>query len=171
MTFNPVKHIDPVGTLLLPAMCLALGNFLVGWPKPLPINMNSLRNPRRDIMWLSLAGPLTNFAMALIWAIFFKLSLNMGNSFSLPLKLMSQYGILINASLMVLTLLPILPFDGGRIVESLLPRGLAYKYSRHEPYGLIIVLILMLLGVLGAVLGPVINLILLLVQSFIQLLP
>ena len=170
MTFNPIKHIDPLGTIVLPMICLALGNFLFGWAKPLPININSLRNPRRDIMWLSIAGPVTNLVMAFVWAIFFRFALSIGGDFGLPLKLMSQYGIMINISLMFLTLLPILPFDGGRIVESLLPPKLSYKYSRLEPYGMWIVLALIFTGVLGHIMSPLFALALGLIQSFIQLL-
>jgi len=158
MTLNPIKHIDPIGTVLLPILCLMTGGFLFGWAKPVPVNFGGLRNPKRDMRWVAAAGPAANFVMAVIWVLLFKLSIFIDGSYSEPLQLMSLAGVGINVSLMVLNLLPIPPLDGGRIVESLLPPGTAYRYSRIEPYGIWILVALMLTQVLWHIMFPLIRL-------------
>ena len=154
MTLNPLKHIDPVGTVLLPLLSLMMGGVLFGWAKPVPVNFGALRNPRVGMRWVAAAGPLSNFAMAVMWVLLLKLAIVMSDSYSEPLALMSKAGININVTLMVLNLLPLLPLDGGRIVESLLPPGMAYKYSRLEPYGMWILIALIFTGVLMPLLNP-----------------
>jgi Zn-dependent protease len=169
VSLNPLRHIDLVGTILLPLMCLAVGGFLFGWAKPVPVRFGNLRNVRTGMRWVAAAGPLANFAMAVLWVLLFKLAVVMNNSYSEPLALMSQAGIGINVVLMVLNLMPLLPLDGGRIVESLLPPGLAYQYSRLEPYGMWVLLALVLTGLLSPILSPfieiVLNLLYLLVRA------
>lgn len=155
MTLNPLKHIDPIGTILVPLLCLWLGGFMFGWAKPVPVNFSALTNPRVHTRWVAAAGPLANFIMVIGWALLLKLALAMPHYFALPLALMSQAGMVINLSLMVLNLLPILPLDGGRIVETLLPQRVAWYYSRLEPYGLWILLALIYFNILGLILGPV----------------
>jgi len=154
MTLNPLKHIDPVGTVLLPLLSVVIGGFLFGWAKPVPVNFGALRNPRVGMRWVAAAGPAANLLMAIMWVLLLKLAIVMDNDYSRPLALMSQAGIGINVVLMVLNLMPILPLDGGRIVESLLPRRLAYNFSRLEPYGMWILLALVFTGLLSPILRP-----------------
>jgi Zn-dependent protease len=165
VSLNPIRHIDPVGTIVLPLALLALaklfggGGMLFGWAKPVPVNFANLRHPKRDMLWVAAAGPLSNLVMALLWAITVKVSVSLpGNYFALPLALMGAAGIFINVIFMVLNLLPLPPLDGGRMLVSLLPHRLAYKVSRIEPYGFVILLVLLFSGVLGYVLWPAISL-------------
>ena len=151
VSLNPIRHIDPFGTVALPLALLAVaklfggGGILFGWAKPVPVNFANLRHPKRDMMWVAAAGPLSNLAMALMWALSAKVSLAFPETyFSLPLALMSAAGVLVNVIFMVLNLLPLPPLDGGRILMSLLPHRLAYNVSRFEPYGIIVVLVLLL---------------------------
>ena len=158
VSMNPLRHIDPIGTVLIPLLTMFLGGILFGWAKPVPVNFNYLRNPKKDMLWVALAGPGANLAMALGWAVVMKLANMMaGNPFSLPMALMGRAGLNINVVLMVLNLLPLLPLDGGRIAVSLLPNRLAYRYSMMEPYGMILLVILLFSGVLGAIIGPLIH--------------
>jgi Zn-dependent protease len=157
MTFNPLKHIDPIGTIVLPLICVLLpGGFLFGYAKPVPVNFNALRNPKRDMRWVAAAGPLANLAMAIVWALIFRFALGPleGNTFQVPLALMAQAGIQINVILMVLNLLPLPPLDGGRILVSLLPYHWANQVARIEPYGFFILIGLLVTGLLGAILSP-----------------
>jgi len=151
VTFNPLKHIDPIGTLLLPILLVWLSGFIFGWAKPVPVNFRQLRHPRRDMALVSLAGPAANLLMAIAWAIVAKLLPN-----TTFLHSMGSAGILINSALMVLNLLPILPLDGGRILYSLLPNTLAILFARLEPFGLIILLVLLTTGLLNTLLSPLI---------------
>lgn len=170
ISVNPLRHIDPVGTVLVPLVTLALGGILFGWAKPVPVNFNHLRHPKRDMLWVAAAGPAANLAMALFWALVMKVGLAMPeSSLGLPMALMGKAGITINAVLMVLNLLPLLPLDGGRIAVSLLPPPLAYSYSRLEPYGMIILVVLLFSGVLGTILWPMINTVMALVASLFGL--
>lgn len=158
MTLNPLKHIDPFGTVLLPLLCMVLGGFIFGWAKPVPVNFSALKNRRSGARWVAAAGPMANLGMAIAWTLLLKLALLMQNSYSEPLALMSQAGMMINVMLMALNLLPILPLDGGRIVESLLPGRLAWQYSRIEPYGMWILIALLALNLLSPLLSPLVNL-------------
>jgi len=148
ISLNPIKHIDPIGTLLVPALTLAIGGFFFGWAKPVPVNFNNLRNPKTDMIWVAAAGPASNLVMAIGWALILKFN-------DIPaIDAIARAGIAWNVGLMVLNLLPILPLDGGRILAGLLPGPLSYKYSRLEPYGMFIVLGLAIAGVLGVILSP-----------------
>ena len=155
LSLNPLRHIDPVGTLLVPAVLLFLGGFLFGWAKPVPVVASKLRNPRRGMAIVAVAGPLSNFVMAIGWGLLLKLSLthpNVGGIWQ-GVYLMSQAGIAINLALMVLNLIPIPPLDGGRVVSGLLPADAARQYDRIEPYGLVILLLLMFTGVLATIMA------------------
>ena len=158
ISLNPVRHIDPIGTLLIPAVVLFAsgGSFAFGWAKPVPVNFGRLRNPKRDMLWVAAAGPGANLFMAVLWAIIFKAVFFFpANYFSEPALKMALGGILINLILMILNLFPLPPLDGGRIAVSLLPRRLAFRFAKIEPYGMIILLVLLLTRVLQAVMVPV----------------
>jgi len=159
VTLNPLKHIDPIGTVLVPLGILLLsgGNFLFGWAKPVPVNFGNLRQPKRDMLWVAAAGPAANFAMALGWALLFGFASGGSALAGDAVKYMSVIGVGINVSLMVLNLLPILPLDGGRIAVSLLPHSVALPYSRTERYGLFIVIALLATGILGTAMRPLMN--------------
>ena len=162
LSLNPIKHIDPVGTILLPALMVLTTGFIFGWAKPVPITFRNLRHPKKDMARVAIAGPGANLVMMIIWALFLKISLILPASMqwiSHPLVFMAGVGIYINCILMVLNLLPIPPLDGSRILASYLPGPLALKFSQVEPYGLIILIALMFLGILGKILLPLIFLI------------
>jgi Zn-dependent protease len=155
ISLNPLRHIDPVGTILLPILTLWLGGILFGWAKPVPVNFSALRRPKQDMLWVALAGPGANFFMALFWGLWIKVALMSPESYYAdPLMEMAQIGVRINAVLMVLNLLPLPPLDGGRIAISLLPFRLAMKLASVEPYGMFILIALAFTPVLGWVLGP-----------------
>ena len=176
VSLNPVRHIDMVGTILLPLLILVAskllgtGGILFGWAKPVPVDFSALRHPKRDMLWVAAAGPLANLLMAMLWALTLKIALITPlNAFTLPLSLMAEAGITVNLVLMVLNLLPILPLDGGRIAVSLLPNRLAYSYSRLEPYGFPILLLLLFTNTLGIILNPPLLLSMQLIESIFQI--
>ncbi len=154
LSFNPLRHIDPVGTVLVPALLLVLGGFLFGWAKPVPVNYRNFRHPRRDMALVAVAGPLSNLAMALAWGLVLKLTLGGAGAegLSLGLRYMAVAGIVINLVLMVLNLLPLPPLDGGRVLTGLVPEALARRLDRIEPYGLLILVVLLATGLLGRLL-------------------
>jgi Zn-dependent protease len=167
VTLNPLRHVDPVGTLLVPAMILLFssGTFLFGWAKPVPVDFGRLKKPKRDMLWVAAAGPAANLVMALGWGLLLKLAVTMpGNVYSLPLAEMARAGININAILMLLNLLPIPPLDGGRIAVSLLPPRAAWRFAQIERYGFIILLSLLFLGLLDTILTPLLRLFLLFIK-------
>lgn len=157
ITLNPIKHIDLFGTIILPALTVALGGILFGWAKPVPVNFSRLRNPKKDMLWVAAAGPASNFVMAIIWVLVIKFADLAPTMFMEPLVLMAKAGIIINVILMVLNLLPLPPLDGGRIAVSLLPERLARPFSQLERYGFIILIVLLFTGVLGKILSPLVN--------------
>lgn len=159
ITLNPLKHIDPFGTILLPAMSIFLGGILFGWAKPVPVNFGRLKNPKKDMLWVAAAGPAANLVMAIFWILVLKFASAMPASLVVPLTLMCEAGIGINIVLMVLNLLPLPPLDGGRIAVSLLPRGLAMQFAQIEKYGFVILIVLLFSGVLGHILSPLIGLV------------
>jgi Zn-dependent protease len=176
VSLNPVRHIDLVGTILLPLLILVTsklfgsGGILFGWAKPVPVDFSALRHPKRDMLWVAAAGPFANLLMALLWALALKIALvTQQNAFTLPLSLMAEAGITVNLVLMVLNLLPILPLDGGRIAVSLLPNRLAYSYSRLEPYGFPILLLLLFTNTLGIILNPPLRLSMQLIEFIFQI--
>jgi Zn-dependent protease len=160
ISINPLRHIDLVGTILVPGLILLMsaGGFLFGWAKPVPVNFGQLRRPKQDMLWVAAAGPAANLVMALGWALVLKLSISMpGHGYSDAMKEMARVGISINGVLMLLNLLPIPPLDGGRIAVSLLPPRAAFKFAQLERFGLFILLGLMFLGVLDSVLYPLLR--------------
>lgn len=172
VTLNPLKHIDPIGTIVVPVAILLLAKlsggagFLFGWAKPVPVNFGRLRHPKQDMVWVAGAGPGSNLLMAVAWALFLKLQFMFGIEEAFFVE-MSKAGILVNISLMALNLLPVPPLDGGRIAVGLLPHRLAYQFARLEPYGLIIVLALLATGTLGFFLMPFYRLGLAVVEFFL----
>ncbi|ADE11860.1 site-2 protease family protein [Sideroxydans lithotrophicus] len=167
ISLNPLHHIDPVGTILLPLLTLFVGGILFGWAKPVPVNFSALRRPKQDMLWVALAGPLANLVMALFWGGMIKVALMFPeNYFAEPLIGMAQIGVTINAVLLVLNLLPLPPLDGGRIAISLLPHRQAFQLAKVEPYGMVILILLAVVPIGGQ---PILSWILSpLVTSFIQ---
>lgn len=161
ISINPLRHIDPVGTILVPALILLVsgGGLLFGWAKPVPVNFGQLRRPKQDMLWVAAAGPGANLLMALGWAMVLKLVIGMPDFvFAEAMKEMARAGIRINGVLMLLNLLPIPPLDGGRIAVSLLPVRAAWKFAQIEPYGLFIVIGLLYFEVLDRILDPLLQL-------------
>jgi Zn-dependent protease len=157
LTLNPLKHIDPVGTILVPGLMMLAGGAIFGWAKPVPVTWQNLSNPKRDMALVALAGPMANLGMAFIWALIARLGILLSAVSpwaSVPMILMGKVGIVLNLVLMVLNLLPLPPLDGGRIMTSLLPGPLSYRFSRIEPYGFFILIALLMTGVLWTLLGP-----------------
>jgi Zn-dependent protease len=164
VSVNPARHIDWVGTVILPLGMLIMsgGRFMFGWAKPVPVNFSALRNPKRDMLWVALAGPAANLAMALVWAAALKVCDVSGLGDGDFLAQVSAVGIAVNLVFMALNLLPILPLDGGRIVASLLPGRIGWSYSRLEPLGLPILLGLVVMSsygydVLGLLMNPIMS--------------
>jgi len=160
LTLNPIKHIDPLGTLLVPGILMLLGGFIFGWAKPVPVDWRRLRSPKHDMIWVAAAGPAANLAMAVAWTLVLKLGLvtmGSGSMFSKPMMLMGVAGMLINAILMLINLLPLPPLDGGRVMTGLLPMRLAVPYAKLERWGLLIVALVLVSGVLGRFLWPLVT--------------
>ena len=156
ISLNPLRHIDPFGTVLLPLLLFVVNSpFIFGWAKPVPVNFGRLRNPKRDMLWVAAAGPAVNLLMAFGWAVLLKLAIVMPfNAYTRPLAMMSEMGIGINVMLMVLNLLPLPPLDGGRIAVSLMPFSMAVKFSQLERWGIPILLLLSFTGMLGSIMWP-----------------
>ncbi|MBY0380019.1 MAG: site-2 protease family protein [Burkholderiales bacterium] len=154
LSLNPLNHIDILGTIIFPLLSIAIGGLIFGWAKPVPINFYKLHRPKQDIFWVALAGPISNFAQALLWALILKLSFMLNNYFGTPFSMMAQAGIAINLSLMLLNLLPILPLDGGRMLYSLLPLKQANEYAKIEPYGMWILIVLLMVGGVSFIIQP-----------------
>ena len=176
VSLNPTKHIDPVGTILVPATLFIISKitmgagFLFGWAKPVPVNFANLRHPKQDMLWVAAAGPGANLVMAFFWALVIKFAMVMPiNDLTKPMILMGIAGIEINVILMVLNLLPLPPLDGGRMAVSLLPHRIAYHFAKIEPYGFMILLVLLISGVLGVIVWPLITFIKLMMVSFFGL--
>lgn len=173
ISLNPVRHIDPVGTILVPLVLLFSskllggGGLLFGWAKPVPVDWGRLRNPKRDMLWVALAGPASNLFMAIVWALSLRLLAGTGAMEGDFWVRMAIAGIQVNLILMALNLVPLPPLDGGRIVFSLLPSRMAWRYSKIEPYGLVILIVLMFTGVLWVILRPLLSFGQLIVNGFL----
>jgi Zn-dependent protease len=168
LTLNPLKHIDPLGTIIVPGVLLLLGGIVFGWAKPVPVTYANLNHPKRDMAFVAAAGPISNFIMAIIWALIAKLGvilLQHGLFWAQAIVYMGQAGILINLIIMILNLLPIPPLDGSRIVSGFLSEKAAYQYNRIEPYGFFILLFLIFTGLLGRIIGPIFSLLFRLISA------
>lgn len=157
LSLNPLRHIDPVGTVLVPLLLWFTGGVLFGWAKPVPVGYNNLRNPKRDMMIVAIAGPGANFVMAIGWALVFKVTLMLGLGDSTTgefLMGMARIGLLINVLLAAFNLIPIPPLDGGRVLRGLVSEGVGKYLDRIEPFGLIIIVLLLLSGLLWVAVKP-----------------
>lgn len=154
LTINPLKHIDVVGTIVVPLLMLAIGGFIFGWAKPVPVDARNLRNPRYGMVLVALAGPVSNLLMAIFWAMMVKAGMSVNPWLGVPLMYMGQAGMMINIVLCVLNCLPVPPLDGGRALSNLLPGRLGWGLYRIEPYGFLILVLLMLSGILSYLVEP-----------------
>jgi len=153
ISLNPIRHIDPIGTVVVPLVMVALSGFMFGWAKPVPVDFSRLRNPKRDMIWVAAAGPGANLVMAIGWVLFAKLMHAFGVQ-EQYVYLVANAGVSVNLVFMALNLIPIPPLNGGRIAVGLLPQRLAYAYSRVEPYGMFIIIGLLVTGALNVLLLP-----------------
>ncbi len=154
LTLNPLKHIDPVGTILVPGLMLAFTGFVFGWAKPVPVNTRNLRNPKHDMAIVALAGPVANFLMAIGWALFIRLAILINTvEYTVPMIYVGIAGIMINLVLGLLNLLPIPPLDGSRILSWVLPGRWGYYYNQFEQYGFYLLAILLMTNSLGVILA------------------
>lgn len=171
LTLNPLRHIDPVGTVLLPIILLSFSNFVFGWAKPVPVDWRNLRRPRRDMALVAIAGPAANVIMLVLWVLFARLvapAPSTPDGLAQPLFFMAEIGIVINIVLIVLNLLPLPPLDGSRVVCAVLPPAWAAKYNRLERWGLLILIGLLATGLLGKILQPPVEALWRLVNAFLQ---
>jgi len=159
LTLNPIKHIDPIGTLLVPAVMILLPiGFVFGWAKPIPVNTRNLKNVRKDMALVAIAGPLANLAMAIGWAAFMLIiSMIPDQGIQKGMFEMALNGVFFNVLLMVLNLMPLPPLDGGRVLAGVAPRNIANLLDKIEPYGFLIIIAILASGLFASGLGPIIN--------------
>lgn len=151
LTLNPIAHIDPIGTIALPLFLVITGSpILFGWAKPVPVNFRGLHNPKKDMIWVGLAGPCANILLAIVLSIIIKIRLVF-----LPLEVLTQF-MLLNLVLAIFNLMPIPPLDGSRVVLGMLPAKLAYKYAQLERYGFIIIVVMLYLGIFQLLIWPIV---------------
>ncbi|MDA3869649.1 MAG: site-2 protease family protein [Gammaproteobacteria bacterium] len=159
ITLNPIRHIDPIGTIVVPLALLMLSGFIIGWAKPVPVEMRYFKQPVKDMAIVALAGPASNFIMACGWAlvaVIGQMVLSPGDATATFISQVGNAGITINLILMVLNLLPIPPLDGGRVAAGVMPPRMADAFMRVEAYGLFIVIFLLVTGILGKILWPMV---------------
>jgi Zn-dependent protease len=159
VSLNPLVHVDPIGTILLPLITMMLSGFIFGWAKPVPVDFGRLNNPKKDSVIVAAAGPFANLLMALGWTVIFFSASYLPVEVKIHIVTIAKLGVIFNISFMIFNLLPILPLDGGRIVAGLLPHKLSFEFSKLEPYGMWIVLILVMSGILSPTMLYVRNLI------------
>jgi Zn-dependent protease len=158
ITINPIKHIDPIGTVVVPLFLAMISPFVMGWAKPVPVEPRYFKSPLLDMALVAVAGPVSNFIMACAWAMFIQVALLSLEQSSLLVFLteMGKNGIIINIVLMVLNLLPIPPLDGGRVVAGILPENIAIPFIQLERFGMVIILLLLVSGILGKIMWPIV---------------
>jgi Zn-dependent protease len=170
LTLNPIKHMDPIGTVVLPLIMIILTPYAFGWAKPVPVDWRNLRQPRRDMALVAVAGPAANLLMLIFWSLFLVFVSSMS---AFPaylnqlLNAMASMGIIINIVLIALNMLPLPPLDGSRIVAAFLSPSMAIKYHQLERWGLPILIVLIFTGVLSKILGPMVAFMLSLVQNLL----
>ncbi|WP_207458687.1 site-2 protease family protein [Azospirillum sp. SYSU D00513] len=177
VTLNPIRHVDPIGTVILPAVMYFTTGFMFGWAKPVPVNFGRLNNPRRDMVWVALAGPGVNLALAYLSVLLWGFTEPGGSLTESWFRLMLQVSVLVNVVLMVFNLIPLPPLDGGRVAVGLLPDALAFPLARLERYGILILMFALFLlpmigrqigvdlGILSMVLGPPVDFVIDLLQT------
>jgi Zn-dependent protease len=173
LTINPIKHIDLIGTIIVPILCLVMGGFIFGWAKPVPVDPRNMNKPRRDMALVALAGPLSNIVMAILWGGIAKVGFLFRAAGNVwlgdPVYLMGMVGISVNVMLAVLNFIPFPPLDGGRILSSALPPRAAYRLSMIEPYSFWILIILIMTGVLFKIMIPFVVMLVYVIQSMFGL--
>ncbi|MDH5613070.1 MAG: site-2 protease family protein [Gammaproteobacteria bacterium] len=160
ISLNPIRHIDPIGTVVLPLALMMLSGFIIGWAKPVPVDMRYFKQPLLDMAVVALAGPASNFLMACGWGLLGAIGQAMyspGSELAIYIVEVGDAGITINLILMVLNLLPIPPLDGGRIVAGVMSPQLAVPFMKIEPYGMFVVIFLLVTGILGKILWPMVQ--------------
>jgi len=161
ITANPIKHIDPIGTVLIPIVMIVATGFAFGYAKPVPVDVRNFEHPQKDMALVALAGPISNFVMAFFWMFVLMVAIKImpAGSLSSALRYMSGIGVIINIVLMVINLLPLLPLDGGRVLTGVLPFKWAVIFVRSERYGMWLVILLLVTGILGKILMPMVEMV------------